>query len=85
MPDLTRPRHRTFGQLRLAQITLDVWAESGSRSWMGSKAACVQGAAGHYLDLLLRTQPPPRPRHVQTPASDLYATDRTTQVAKIRA
>ena len=84
MPDLTRPSRVTFGQLRLAQLTLEVWAESGSRSWMEREGASVKAAAGHYLHLALRTQPPPRLRHVQTPGSGLYATDRTTQVAKIR-
>ncbi len=85
MPDLTRPGLVAFGQLSLAQLTLDVWAESPSRSCMASQAASVQGATDHYLDLVVGTHPPPRPRLAQAPASGLYDTDRTTQVAKIRA
>ena len=84
MPDLTRPGPLTFGQLRLAQLTLDVRLEKASCGLRPAPGPLTPSFAVPQSIAKARSQTPRPLRTPRSTRSDLYTTDRMTQVAKIR-
>jgi len=84
VPDLTRPGPLTFGQIRLAQLTLDVRPEKASGGLRPAPGPLTPSFVVPQSIAKARSQ---TPRPLRTPRSTRSAHDttlRTTQVAKIR-